>query len=328
MVTVSTEQWKNQPPSSPPWELSIEKCFLWEEYAVRPGMRLAVQNLHPLNEPVSYRFMIEETCPVSFMCYLSGRISITMTDRNGVRRRIEYRAGDCTLCHLPGSHGESSTHPETSTQSAGLLVTPDFLWKAAKDRGLPGGRSLFTSEGGVSWFLRKENMPPQVGMTVREILHCSFEGAMRQVFMEYKAMELLLSLMALLDEQNVLRSGVTAVEQSAALQARNIMLEFMAEPPSLKELARQVGMTHPRLSAVFQLLFGDTVFGFLREQRLERARRLLEKPRQGIAETAYDCGFSSPSHFTRAFTERYGRPPSRYHAECMQRFFRNGPAED
>ncbi|NCD26249.1 MAG: AraC family transcriptional regulator [Deltaproteobacteria bacterium] len=319
MVTVSTEQWKTASPALNPWEPAVEECLLWREYQVRPGMRLAVQNVRALRESVSYSFIVEETAPVSFMCFVSGTTRITMTDRSGTRHDIENNAGDCSLCHLPGSRGQSSTHPGAPIQAAGLLVMPEFLQKASTPTKFSNTRTLFTAETDAVSFHWKDSLPPHVALTVREIVHCPLEGSRRQVFMEYKAMELLFSLMTLLDEKGTELGGVTPVERHAALAARDTILASLVEPPSLQKLAGRVGLTHTRLNAVFQLLFGTTVFRFLREKRLERARHLLEKPGQGIAETAYECGFSSPSHFTRAFAIRYGMTPSRYHAECMPR---------
>ncbi|HME37688.1 MAG TPA: AraC family transcriptional regulator [Steroidobacteraceae bacterium] len=49
--------------------------------------------------------------------------------------------------------------------------------------------------------------------------------------------------------------------------------------------------------------------------RLHRAQRLLCDRRfdgLAIAEIAWNCGFSAPSHFTRRFRERFGSPPSAY----------------
>lgn len=49
--------------------------------------------------------------------------------------------------------------------------------------------------------------------------------------------------------------------------------------------------------------------------RLHRAQRQLCDRRfdgLGIAEIAWNCGFSEPSHFTRRFRERFGSPPSAY----------------
>jgi len=49
--------------------------------------------------------------------------------------------------------------------------------------------------------------------------------------------------------------------------------------------------------------------------RLRRAQRLLCDKRfdgLGIAEIAWNCGFSEPSHFTRRFRDRFGSTPSAY----------------
>jgi AraC-like DNA-binding protein len=60
---------------------------------------------------------------------------------------------------------------------------------------------------------------------------------------------------------------------------------------------------------------GTTFSHELYECRLRRAQRLLGDKRfdgLGIAEIAWNCGFSEPSHFTRRFRERFGSAPSAY----------------
>jgi len=60
---------------------------------------------------------------------------------------------------------------------------------------------------------------------------------------------------------------------------------------------------------------GSTFSQELYECRLRRAQRLLGDKRfdgLGIAEIAWNCGFSEPSHFTRRFRERFGAAPSAY----------------
>ena len=68
----------------------------------------------------------------------------------------------------------------------------------------------------------------------------------------------------------------------------------------------------PRLTALFRMLFEDTVFGILRRERLECARRLLNEKGKNITEIAYLCGFSSPSHLTKAFSAQFGISPKQY----------------
>lgn len=66
------------------------------------------------------------------------------------------------------------------------------------------------------------------------------------------------------------------------------------------------------------LLFASAGTTFSQELyacRLQRAQRLLCDRRfdgLAIAEIAWNCGFSEPSHFTRRFRERFGSPPSAY----------------
>jgi AraC-like DNA-binding protein len=57
--------------------------------------------------------------------------------------------------------------------------------------------------------------------------------------------------------------------------------------------------------------FSNELYGF----RLQRAERLLQDRRfdgVGIAEIAWNCGFSEPSHFSRRFRKRFGVPPTAY----------------
>lgn len=65
-----------------------------------------------------------------------------------------------------------------------------------------------------------------------------------------------------------------------------------------------------------QMLFeneGTTFTGYVRDERLARAYRMLESPRFGerkIVDIAFRCGFGDVSYFNRAFRARYGATPS------------------
>jgi len=52
--------------------------------------------------------------------------------------------------------------------------------------------------------------------------------------------------------------------------------------------------------------------GFLSEGQasLEKALELLRTTDLNVSEVAYDTGFKNPSHFSRAFSSRYGYAPS------------------
>jgi AraC-like DNA-binding protein len=84
----------------------------------------------------------------------------------------------------------------------------------------------------------------------------------------------------------------------------------MASPPGLPELARSVGLNEFKLKVGFRVLFGASVFGYLRTQRMDRARRLLAHRELSVTEVAAHVGYQNPSKFAAAFRKHFGFPPS------------------
>lgn len=59
-------------------------------------------------------------------------------------------------------------------------------------------------------------------------------------------------------------------------------------------------------------LFGLSPIDIIRSFRLSKSAILLKEKRLTVSEVAYECGFSSPSYFTRCFKEKFGVSPSTY----------------
>lgn len=92
--------------------------------------------------------------------------------------------------------------------------------------------------------------------------------------------------------------------------AQRVLLDLIQSPPSLDELARMVGSNRRRLNEAFQLLCGQPVFGWFREERLRQAHDLLTRSDISVSVIADNLGYSTPANFTKAFRERYGCSPS------------------
>ena len=97
------------------------------------------------------------------------------------------------------------------------------------------------------------------------------------------------------------------IEQVCALLERDL-----ANPPSLEMLATEVGCGAFHLSRTFSQHTGRTVPQYLRQLRLERAAQLLREGRYNVTEAAMEVGYSSLSHFSKAFWEAYGCCPGLY----------------
>jgi AraC-like DNA-binding protein len=81
---------------------------------------------------------------------------------------------------------------------------------------------------------------------------------------------------------------------------------------SVDSLAERVGMSRARFAARFKASFGTGPMQIVRDLRLQHAARLLLESPTGVARVAELVGFSSRSHFTKAFEARYGTSPGRF----------------
>lgn len=116
---------------------------------------------------------------------------------------------------------------------------------------------------------------------------------------------------AIAPAQGISTASLTADE--VVLQAAmRLLRRRLAEPLSLDEVAREVGTYDKRLSAIFREHLGTTVFAWLREERIQRSRRLLVETTLNMQDIALEIGFRSACNFTTAFRERMGVTPTRF----------------
>ncbi|WP_334174736.1 GlxA family transcriptional regulator [Pseudoxanthobacter sp.] len=85
----------------------------------------------------------------------------------------------------------------------------------------------------------------------------------------------------------------------------------IAAPVPLARLAGEAGLSVRQLERLFRQHLNTTPARHYQTLRLERARALLRQTAMSIVDVALECGFGSASHFSTAFADHFGRPPSR-----------------
>ena len=90
------------------------------------------------------------------------------------------------------------------------------------------------------------------------------------------------------------------------------LLAHLDQPISLSELEQRSSYSRRALQYAFKQRFGCGPMQWLRQQRLAKARALLEQPGSSgsLARVAQACGYLSPAAFSRDFVARYGLRPS------------------
>lgn len=100
-------------------------------------------------------------------------------------------------------------------------------------------------------------------------------------------------------------------------RAREIIINNMDNYYSLIDLSRAVGINDFKLKKGFKEIFGTTVFQYLFEERMERAKTFLLDDHLCISEIASIVGYRNSSHFTNAFKKKFGYTPSDLRKEIL-----------
>jgi AraC-like DNA-binding protein len=146
------------------------------------------------------------------------------------------------------------------------------------------------------------------------ILGTDLRGSLRRYYVEGRALELLvLSLNSLINaEANIdnPERGLSQREVDRMHRTREFLEANFVNPPTIGELARHIGLNEAKLMHDFKQLFGQTIFDFSQNLRMDEAKRLLETTDRSITEIAFDVGYEYSSNFTTAFKRRFGITPS------------------
>ncbi len=151
----------------------------------------------------------------------------------------------------------------------------------------------------------------QVQTVINSIRQSTFTGGLQHLFLNAKVMELLVLLTESYTRSKQPQSLYLKKEydRERILFARDYLLKNMDYPPTLTELANIAGINVFKLKRGFKETFGQTVFEYLAETRLELAKNDLLHTDKSVTEIAFELGYSSLQHFSGAFKKRFGVAP-------------------
>jgi AraC-like DNA-binding protein len=86
----------------------------------------------------------------------------------------------------------------------------------------------------------------------------------------------------------------------------------MNNPPSLQDLAKEVGLNIKKLKTDFKEFYGVPVFTFLLNYKMELAKKLLLEKQLNVNEIGLNLGYSTSSHFITAFKRKFGITPKQF----------------
>lgn len=138
--------------------------------------------------------------------------------------------------------------------------------------------------------------------------------AARSLWYQSKALELMAQFLFEPKDPELFCMRQKRVARDRVERTKELLARDLTSPPSLDELGQEVGCSSFYLSRIFSREVGLTIPQYLRNIRMERAAELLRTGRYNVSEAAVEVGYSSLSHFSKAFCETIGCCPVLYPA--------------
>jgi AraC-like DNA-binding protein len=204
------------------------------------------------------------------------------------------------------------------------LILDPHTWVISVIISIKKFHALFSTEASYIPFLSGENqdkkyynesdISPSMAIVLSQLFHYNLHPNIKNLYYKGKGYELLSLYFNrsedpdaeqcpfLIDEENVMKIK----------KAKEIVIANMAEPPGLQELADQVGLNLKKLKMGFKQIYGDTVYGFLFDYKMECARKLLDSGSYNVNEVGLKIGYSTGSHFIAAFKKKFATTPKKY----------------
>ncbi|WP_281227326.1 AraC family transcriptional regulator [Flavobacterium aquiphilum] len=183
---------------------------------------------------------------------------------------------------------------------------------------------LFSNDAGHIPFLSEENkdkkyykegdISPSMAIVLSQLFHYNLNPSIKNLYYKGKGYELLSLYFNRSEDPNAEQCPFLIDEENVykIKKAKEIIIANMAEPPGLQELADEIGLTLKKLKMGFKQIYGDTVYGYLFDYKMDYARQLLDSGSYNVNEVGLKIGYSTGSHFIAAFKKKFATTPKKY----------------
>ena len=199
-----------------------------------------------------------------------------------------------------------------------LLVTIEQLhaWFSSEASLIP----FFEGASHDKKYYSQDEIRPALSIPLNQLMQFSLHHSVEALYFKAKVLEILALYFNRTEEADLERCPYLADDENVRKirKAKDLLIAEMNEPPTLELLAERISLPVGRLKEGFKQLYGDSVFGFLLDYKLDYARKLLLSQSYSVGEVAARVGYSTASHFIAAFKKKFGVTPKKYLADSSR----------
>ncbi len=226
-------------------------------------------------------------------------------------RYCRQKESECNFCR----HSQSHLCQEVveTVDVAAFRFNSDHLSQFVKDVKTTSFSEDILNFSHTSSFSKTLPLCSKTRMVLDALLNHSYSESLENIFINAQTQMLLLYSMECIagegEDSFSCKFLANEADREKIALAREILLEHISEPLTIKELSRKAAINECYLKKGFKELYGTTIFDFFQSQRMEHAKYLLYEKGLSVTDVSGMLGYSSISHFSTAFKKHTGLKP-------------------
>ncbi|MFB9051613.1 helix-turn-helix transcriptional regulator [Formosa undariae] len=166
--------------------------------------------------------------------------------------------------------------------------------------------------------LEKQNaqISPKMHLIIDNILNSKRKGFYRKINMNALVFELLLLQLDTFNQGTQKEAHICDTKK--IIKIKEFLDHSFTQPMTLEFLCKKFGTNEFALKKGFKATFGNTVFGYISDLKMHKARNLLIENNISIGDVSEIIGYKNAQHFSTAFKKKFGLTPSKF-ISCNQK---------
>jgi AraC family transcriptional activator of pyochelin receptor len=279
------------------------------ESAMFPHMHVMDLRWQSEQEIALHDATLSDTVNINF--HMAGKLD---TKFWGISHELNMRPQTHNLVFSPDSGYVNYIRSNSYLEMFHVSLEKDFFksaigcddhWSEQVQRNLESNRSFSGMTGTL-------NITPTMFRLINEIRECESTGPMRNLMIQSRTLELLALQIEQFRTPAPLNEEIRPDEAEKLYQLKAYLDADFLQEMNLTQLSKMCLLNEFKVKKGFKILFGTTVFGYLRQKRMDYAKRLLLDCAFSVEEVADILGYEHANHFSAAFRKFTGQSPSSY----------------
>lgn len=305
---------------TPKGEIKDRSFYGSKDLAIGYSKKIALLNAEKKSD-----LFLESGNPAGYQLIfvLKGKLSFDMKARHSSLSLLESQ--QYNLVWTSGKPGLYQGLAEESNEIIFVEISTRFLSRYLPEEHpaalhlkahqfLPNHTASFSAAAQDVIFFSDQHLhiTPEINAILNGLENSPHTGFCERLFMESKVIELLaIKISQLAQQQQQPISRLKQDELDKMQEAREILIQNIDRPFSLRTLAHMVGTNEFNLKKQFKAAYGTTVYGYLNQYKMEQAKAMLLQGDSRVSEVSEKMGYKHATHFTSAFKKYFGYLPNK-----------------